>query len=185
MEQQQIGARVKNLRKYLKLTQEELAEKCGYTKGMISKIENGKISIPIATLSKIAKALDVKLSWFFEEEEEDNNKLNIIKKSERPKVGSKGNEFGYQYELLANRKKFKKIETFIVTVPIDTEKKLPFSHQEEEFAFVIEGAIDLVYGSEIYELEKGDSAYYHGDKEHMFRSKNNQEAQVLVIFIIN
>jgi transcriptional regulator with XRE-family HTH domain len=184
MEEKILGEKVKSLRLYSKMTQQDLADRCGYTKGMISKIENGKVSIPIATLSKIAKALSVKLSWFFEEEGKESL-VNIVKEANRRPIVSKQNEFGYQYFALANKKKYKKIETFMVTVPANTDEKQPFVHQEEEFAVVIKGSIDLVYDGQTFTLEEGDSAYYMGEKAHMFRSRNNREAQVLVIFMLN
>ncbi|WP_200756386.1 helix-turn-helix domain-containing protein [Effusibacillus dendaii] len=184
MDEKKISERIRLLRTHLKLTQQDLADKCGYTKGMISKIENGRISLPIATLSKIANALNVKLSWFFEEEGEDSE-LIITKKEERTPIVSNVTEFGYFYYGLANRKSLAKIETFMVIVPEVTEGKQPFSHQEEEFAFVVEGAIDLYYDGKLYPLEEGDSAYYFGDKPHMFLSRNNQESKVLVIIVSN
>ena len=55
-----IGARIKDLRKSLGLTQKELAEKCGYKSlTTINKIELGINSIPLDTIEKLAKALQV------------------------------------------------------------------------------------------------------------------------------
>lgn len=55
-----IGARIKDLRKSLGLTQKELAEKCGYKSlTTINKIELGINSIPLDTIEKLANALQV------------------------------------------------------------------------------------------------------------------------------
>jgi transcriptional regulator with XRE-family HTH domain len=178
---QKIAERIRRLRQYHNLTQQELADRCGFSNGMISKIENARISIPIATLSKIAKSLDVKLSWFFEEEGDDPA-LTIVRNDQRRPLVSRGNQFGYFYQGLSNRKKFMKIHTFMVTVPKQVEGKKPFVHEEEEFMLVIEGAIQLFYDGELHPMETGDSAYYLGDRPHMFLPKNNREAKVLVIF---
>lgn len=60
----EIGERVKTLRKSLGLTQKELAKKCGYKSlTTINKIELGINSIPLATVEKLAHALEVSPSY--------------------------------------------------------------------------------------------------------------------------
>ena len=184
MEEIEISKKVRQLRKHMKLTQQELADKCGYTKGMISKIENGRTSIPIATLSKIANALNTKISWFFEEEGQ-NPEIIITKKEERPPIVTQESDFGYFYYKLANRKSLTKIETFMVVVPSETEEKQPFSHKEDEFAYIVEGAIDLYYDGNYFPMHEGDSVYFSGEKPHMFVSRNDKESKVMVIIISN
>ena len=50
---------IKKRRMELGMTQTELANKVGYSdKGMISKVENGKVDIPQSQILKFAKALD-------------------------------------------------------------------------------------------------------------------------------
>lgn len=50
--------RIKETRKELGITQDELAQRTGYDRTSISKIENGLVDIPISGIEKIAKALD-------------------------------------------------------------------------------------------------------------------------------
>lgn len=50
-----ISAMIKIARQKLKMTQEELAEKCGTNKGYISKVENNLKEIRISTLQKIVE----------------------------------------------------------------------------------------------------------------------------------
>ena len=59
-----IGTRIAVLRGGRSLTQEQLAEAIGVTKGYVSKIENGHIVPPIGTLVKIAHALQVEVTDF-------------------------------------------------------------------------------------------------------------------------
>lgn len=51
--QLQLGLLIKQVRKDLGLTQEELAQKSGTTKHYISKIENDKSGIELSTLARI------------------------------------------------------------------------------------------------------------------------------------
>ncbi len=55
-----IGERIKNARKLLGITQEELGKKCGVAKQTIFKYENGIITnIPIEKLKMISQVLDI------------------------------------------------------------------------------------------------------------------------------
>lgn len=58
-----LAHQFKELRKRKKLTQEQLAEKTGIEKGQISRIENGKYNLTLATISKIANALGAKVNF--------------------------------------------------------------------------------------------------------------------------
>ncbi|MDV7398616.1 helix-turn-helix transcriptional regulator, partial [Arthrospira platensis SPKY1] len=60
-----ISSRLVALRTERALTQEQIAEACGVTKGYISKIENGRIVPPIGTLVRIAQALGSEVADFF------------------------------------------------------------------------------------------------------------------------
>lgn len=53
------GARVAQARRDRRMTQEELGDRIGLTKGQISRIENGLSEITTARLRAIAKALGV------------------------------------------------------------------------------------------------------------------------------
>ena len=56
-----IGMKLRQVRKELGLTQEELAKRSGTTKHYISRIENNKSGIEVMTLKKIVEGLGKKL----------------------------------------------------------------------------------------------------------------------------
>jgi transcriptional regulator with XRE-family HTH domain len=60
-----IGERIRNLRQLSNLTQEELAERAGLTKGFISQVERDLTSISLDSLIQILGALDEDISEFF------------------------------------------------------------------------------------------------------------------------
>ncbi|MFP7159125.1 XRE family transcriptional regulator [Priestia aryabhattai] len=175
-----IGKRIRQARLNKKFTQQDLADRCGFTKSLLSKIENGQTASAVATLSKIADNLETPLSWFLEENEQQN--LTLLPSNNRTqKIGNK--EMGYMYERLANRSRFSKIEPVLVTVPPDSEGIDPYTHSEEEFIFILSGAINLWYDGESHLLKEGDSAYFNGSMPHIFKPVSDQEAKVLTVFI--
>lgn len=62
---QQVGMRIKELRHKLGISQEELAARADVHRTYIASLEMGKRNISIIALEKIAKALNVSLSEFF------------------------------------------------------------------------------------------------------------------------
>jgi len=58
-----LAFQFKELRKKKHLTQTQLAEKLGMEKTQISKIENGKFNLTLATINKIAAALGARVNF--------------------------------------------------------------------------------------------------------------------------
>ena len=61
-----LGRELKNFRKEIGYTQEELAEKVGVHATYIGKIEGGKSNPSTVMLFKLSRALKIKLSNLFE-----------------------------------------------------------------------------------------------------------------------
>lgn len=184
-----IGARIKKLRLARKLTLQAVATETGFSTALISQIENDNISPPIATLSKIAKFFDVKMAEFFAEGEDDR-KFEIVRANERstvPRVISKnGSNQGYFYQSLSFYKQNKKMDAFMVTV---TEKALQpssqetttYSHDGEEFIFVMSGTAEFLLDDQRYTLYEGDSIYFESELGHRLLTHDGKEVKVLVV----
>lgn len=60
-----VGKRVRELRNSIGISQEELADLAGLDRTYITSVECGKRNISIVNIEKLAKALKVRLSEFF------------------------------------------------------------------------------------------------------------------------
>lgn len=58
-----MGERIKELRKSLKMTQQEFADRLNIQRGSIASYETGRISPSNATISLICKELNVSENW--------------------------------------------------------------------------------------------------------------------------
>ena len=65
MIKQQVGERIKILRRKLGISQEELADRAEIHRTYIASLEVGKRNVSIITLEKVVNALEVSLSDFF------------------------------------------------------------------------------------------------------------------------
>lgn len=162
------------------MSQEMLAELSGLTKGYISKIEKSDKSPPLSTLSKIANALDTDITLLTAEELESPEEVSIciVRKGEGKKISS-GSLKGYHYEALAYKKRGKNMEPFMLMPSFD--EKAIFTHEGEEFMFILEGTHELVFNNKKYILNEGDSVYFDSRIPHTGRSIGEKRAKILAV----
>jgi transcriptional regulator with XRE-family HTH domain len=168
MEYNEISQKIKSLRKKRKTTIQDLASKTDLTPGYLSKIENSDNPPPIPTLVKIAYALNVHVSYFFEENGETNNGPSIIKKGERKQLIGDYTPFGYKYEAIIKKKKTRDLKPLIVTLPHGLDpKSIPYNyHNGEEMIYVLAGKMIFYYGDDQYEVGEGDCLYFDSTIPH-------------------
>jgi len=63
----QLGMRIRRLREKRGLTQESLAEKTKLSRGFIARLEMGRHDPSLTTLTRLAKALKVRVSELLDE----------------------------------------------------------------------------------------------------------------------
>ena len=184
MSEYNIGAKIKELRRAHKMTLQDVANEIGFSTALISQIENNNVSPPIATLSKIAHFFGVKIGHFFIENEEECP-YEVLRGSERtivPRVVSKdGTNHGYFYESLSVRKQNKKMDPFLLTLNEKVANTDTYSHNGEEFLFVISGSAELLLDDESVVLNGGDSVYFDANLKHRLTSRGNEEVKVMVV----
>ena len=74
------------------------------------------------------------------------------------------------------------MEPFIIDFKVDKEDNHELSsHEGEEFIYILEGAIEVIYGQNTYLLETGDSIYYDSIVPHHVHSSNDKEAKILAV----
>ena len=181
MEEKQIVKNIKQFRVNKKMSIEQLAKLCGLTKGYVSKIENSDKAPPFTTLIKIANALNTDISLLIADDSEipENMNLCIVREDERKEVISMETLYGYHYEALAHKKIGKNMEPYII-FPAFHEKGV-FSHEGEEFMYVLEGTHEFIYDGKKYVLNSGDSIYFDSIIPHSGRSLGKKKAKVLTV----
>lgn len=180
MNERQIARNIKKIRLEKKMSQEKLAQLSGLTKGYISKIEKSDKAPPLSTISKIAHALDSDITILTAEDLESPGDISlcIVRQGEGKKISSV-TLGGYHYEALAHKKSGKNMEPFMLMPGF--EEKAIFSHEGEEFMFIIEGSHEFVYDNKKYILHEGDSIYFDSIIPHTGRSIGKKKAKILAV----
>jgi transcriptional regulator with XRE-family HTH domain len=160
----EIGRLIKKIRLQQKRTQQEIADLCGFTKGMLSKIENEKVVPSLATLSKLAKVLGVKVSTLLENEGTQTASFT-------PDVYKNGTDFitterGYSFFAAAADYTDKKMQPVFVIAKEEELKKHLLTHEGDEFIYVIKGEMIFRVANTEYILKAGESLYFDALQPH-------------------
>lgn len=180
-----VGEKIKQIRELKKVSLEEMAERSGMDIALIAKIEEEKNVPSLAPLIKIARALGVRLGTFLDDS--DSYGPVVVRSGEYHKgvrFTSQSSETREHLNFfsLAFDKAGRNMEPFIVDIEPGLQSDYMLSsHEGEEFIYVLDGAIEINYGKEIYKLKKGDSIYLDSIVLHNVHAGNNQSARILAV----
>jgi transcriptional regulator with XRE-family HTH domain len=161
-----IGQRVREYRNQLGFTVEQLAERSGISKGMVSKIENAQASPSLGTLVKLAAAISVPLTSLFRGLEEEHGAL-FVRAGQGVEIVRIGTRVGHRYQLLGEmRGPNKVVEPVLVTLNEHSEVFPLFQHPGIEFIYMLEGVVEYGYGADRYVLRPGDALQFSGEVVH-------------------
>jgi transcriptional regulator with XRE-family HTH domain len=179
-----IGKKIRELRKKAGLVLQNLSDRTGLSKPLLSQIEKEVVSPPIATLLKISKALNINISFFFQENTLEE-KVVLVRKDESKVIDSRffgREESGYYYEALAYKKSKKYMEPFLVEFKRKRVDQLSyFSHDGEEFIYLLEGNLEFRTEDQQYVLQPGDSLYFESSAPHAYRAMGRRNARALTV----
>jgi len=153
------------------------------SKSLVSKIENGQVCPPIATLARIAKAFEVPIGYFFEEEVRQEHAV-YIPRAERQRVeqGPHGPEYSYEHLAFGGAMP-RLMEPFVITLEAGSQAQATlFDHPGEEFILVLSGEMDYLFGNTHYHMAEGDSLYFDARVPHGPRQLHGKRVSYLAVF---
>ncbi|HNY73903.1 MAG TPA: XRE family transcriptional regulator [Syntrophales bacterium] len=180
-----IGRKVRELREKSQLTIMDLAARSGVPKSVLTEIESGDVTPPVATLLKLARAMNVGMAFFFQDEAAAD-KVSVTRKDQRIRIRRRPHhhegEVDYIYESLETRKPDKHMEPlFVEFQSMETGDMVFSSHEGEEFVYLLEGRLEFRSHERLEVLTPGDAIYFESDLSHAFRGLDNQAARAIVV----
>ncbi len=171
-----VSRRLRAFRKKEGYTLRALSERSGVSVNTISLIERGKTSPTIATLHKLATALQVNLTDFCSE---SSNKRVIFTKRDQWQQERYGSVFMANVgAALANQTMSPVLITFEPQADSGPE---PMMHAGHELAFCLDGRIQYEINGERYTLESGDILLFEAQLPHRWQNVNGASSQALMI----
>ncbi len=175
------GRRISRLREQSKLTQEDLGERSGLSLEQVQALEADELS-GLAPLVKVARGLGVRMGTFLDDDSELGPILTRAGgASEAIRFsGSKRNEF-LDFKSLALKKSSRHMEPFLIVVDSTVDEGHLSTHEGEEFLYVLEGQLEILYRNTRYALHAGDSIYYDSIVPHCVGAPAGATAKILAV----
>ena len=174
-----VGERIKEKRLANKMTLKDIAEATGLSIGYLSQLERGLTSVANDTLNKIADALKTDSEYFFERPQCHGKQ--IIKSYEREILRVQGNsiiEYNLTNLLGSGIMRPRQVE---ILPQKEVEQAEEYSHEGEEFVYVLEGILTLTINGQVSELYPGDCAHYISTINHNWSNQTNRTVKLLSI----
>ncbi len=175
-----LGNKIREVRLFKNLTLEDLAKRTQLTISFLSQVERDIASPSVQSLRVIAKALNTRISSFFEEEEAKET-IFIRRKREKGFVDKRGVP---GCEALASNVLNIKMEPLLFNLEKGKGTgNLLRKHEGEEFGLVIKGKIDIFIDDKKWNMEAGDSIYFISPKMHKILNVGEERAVVLWVVL--
>ncbi len=174
-----VAARITQLRQQKNFTMAKLADITGITRSMISQVEKGEALPSLQTLSRIAEALGISLSSFFDMDSSINREDDIIVRAGTNKrINMPGNDVWYN---ILTPSRTTPMEFLLVEFPPGNEERTLFQHEGVEYFYVLEGEVTITIDNVSYTISAGDSGSFDSSLPHYTRNDTDKVAKIIIV----
>ena len=170
-----VGAHLRAVRTIYGLSQRELAKRAGVTNGLISLIEQNRVSPSVSSLKKVLDGIPMSIAEFF-----------TLDLSASPQVFYRVDELTnlgdaeVALRLVAARRPNRAMSVMHERYApgADTGAEM-LRHEGEEGGVVVSGRIELTVGGETRQLGPGDAYYFTSAIPHRFRNTGAEPCEIV------
>ena len=170
---QPLGRRLRQLRIQKELSLTSVADAVGISAGFLSALERSQMSASVATLRKLARFYGLNILDFFNA---SNSHRPLVRPEERKPLEAGP---GVRMELLAWGDKM--MEPHLFRVAPGSGSGESYTHEGEEFLYVLQGELKIALQEDEYRLRSGDSFYFESNTPHRWMNPSRKEALILWI----
>ena len=169
-----LGRKLRQLRKRCGLGVVEAATRAKISAGFLSAIELSRANPSVATLQRLSAAYGTTVLDFFDLPKQSNH---LVRPRDRRAIQT---ESGVRIEQLSIGAR--QLESQIFRVPPGAGSDGSYSHQGEEFIYMMQGALELWLDElHCYTLAEGDSFWFESTVGHRWYNPSSEEAVLLWI----
>jgi transcriptional regulator with XRE-family HTH domain len=180
-----LGDKIKTKRTQKNITLEQLANKAGVSKGLISQIENNRTVPSLPVLFNIIHSLDEDLKSFFEDMHDSIHKGNvlIIRKGQE-KLFVKEPVKGFSYKRVLTRSVASQaVDVVLLELKKNAGRKQMISTDAFECKYILRGRVEYQVEKEIFILEEGDTLFFNGRTRHRLKNIGAEDALILITYL--
>jgi len=172
-----VGLRLRLLREEQGLSLRALAERCGLSINAISQIERGENSPTVSSLHRLASALNLPITAFFQQDARQT--IVFVKRD----LGLRSQSNRVVMESLGIGLFNQQLEPFRIIIAAGAGNlNDPVSHSGEEFVHCLEGRVEYCVGERLFSMEQGDSLLFDATQSHGYRNPTHSQAVLLLVF---
>lgn len=180
-----LGKKIKEFRDFRQISRDDLALKANLDIRQLEDIEEKGVIPSLGHLIKISRAMGVRIGTFLDDQDHIGPivvKAGAEKASRSFSTKNDSSREHLNFFSLAQDKAGRHMEPFIVEIEPskDSDYKLS-SHEGEEFIYVLEGSIEINYGKDVIQIDKGDTIYLDSIVAHNVHAAKNQPARILAV----
>lgn len=176
-----FGVRLKKIRTNSGISARDLADKVGVSPSFIYQLERGEAAPSYSTLKRIASVLGTAVSVLTDDEFPDE--WVVARKSGRKRLVTGHETCGAEVQLLAFLgSRNKRMQSCVVRLQPGcdySKEEFLFSHDRDDFVYVLEGVVDIGSAGKWYRLEQGDAAYFSLHDMEGIRNQGEAPAELL------
>ena len=164
-----VGAKLRERRRHLNLTLQEVADRVGVTKGFLSEIERDRAAPSVATLLKLRDALSLSVATLFH-----SAIPQVVRHQARVPIPYGG--IGMTCALVSPENAHRVIAIHAEFKPGGNSGPEPHSlDSDEEIILILDGALEVTISGEVHRLQAGDSITFDPRVPHMYRNPSSQK----------
>ncbi|HDP80915.1 MAG TPA: XRE family transcriptional regulator [Spirochaetes bacterium] len=170
------AAKLARYRKQKSISLEELSEMTGLTAEHIKNIEEGNDFAPVGDILRLSRALAVDPDILLSAEKTDER---TMKKKRDEGFTRRAKE--YNYTVLTPEARHTHLRAFLIEIPPRSDHpKVNYSHEGEEFVYVLSGEVEITVGQKVHELKKGGSLHFDSSIRHTLRNPGAKKTVLIV-----
>ncbi len=170
-----VGVRLRGIRTTFGLSQRELARRAGVTNGLISLIEQNRVSPSVSSLKKVLDGIPMSLAEFFTLDL-GVTPPTFFSASELVELGTSE----VSLRLVAAQRPGRQLtilhERYAPGTGTGDEMLV---HRGEEGGVIIRGRVELTVGGAARVLESGEAYYFASQLPHRFRNVGREPCEII------
>jgi transcriptional regulator with XRE-family HTH domain len=175
-----LGGKVKALRRKMKLTQHQLAERLDVTASYISQLERNIITPSVDSLLRLMEELRVDPGHLLSPDETVPRRFVQPRNQRQPMPLPDVRDDIVKCQSLVDTTENRRMQPMLVTIEPNSELSSHlFNHKGDEFILILTGEMELIIENETYILREGDSIYLDTSIPDAWRNTSGKPVQAI------
>ncbi|MBT5388512.1 MAG: cupin domain-containing protein [Porticoccaceae bacterium] len=171
----ETGARLKQIRSKIGLSQRQLARASGVANATISQIESGALNPTVGMLKKVLGGIPISLGDFFADNHNFSEQV-FFSADSLLQLG----DGGVSYLQVGNHLHNKSIQMMKECYqPGAHTGKHQIIHEGEECGIILSGALEVQVGDQKKILKAGDAYYFKSSTPHQFKNLGREPCELI------